>query len=186
MTTIYKAQAVWSGFIGGPGVNTFYLAEEPTSNAPFWAFYDGLKAAIPAGVSVQIQNSGVSVEAESGDLVGSWSVGAQDAVAGTGEGQHVGGAGAAVRWETGVIVAGRRLVGRTYLVPLTRGNYGTDGKLTSGFITGAGTAAVNLALALDTSLGVWSRPRPGLDGAHHLVTSAVIPATTANLSSRKR
>lgn len=183
MADIWKVQAVWSGFLGGPGVNTFYVNELPTSLTSFRDFYDDLILAIPAGVSVQVQNAGVSVDDVTGILTGSYSVAAQAVVNGTGEGQHVAGSGSVCRWITNEIVNGRRVYGHSYIVPLTRGNFGTNGQLTSGYISAAEAACG--ALAASQPMVVWHRPVNEAGGSSHTIENGAVPAKPAQLRSRR-
>jgi hypothetical protein len=185
MSDIFKVQAVWSGFLGGPGVNTFYSDTEPTDLDPWHDFYAAIATGIPGGVSVSFPGDGVKVDSVTGALTGGWSVTPPANVNGSGEGQHAAGTGAVVRWTTGEIIRGRRLYGHSYLVPLTRGNYNVDGRLLPAAVSAFQGAAMGLVGALGTALQVWSRPVAGAGGVAMPVTGAVVPLKVAELRSRR-
>jgi hypothetical protein len=64
--------------------------------------------------------------------------------AGSGSGAYNVAAGCWINWKTGRFIAGRAVVGRTYLVPLYQAAFQNDGSLASAFITSLTTAGQNL------------------------------------------
>jgi hypothetical protein len=186
VTDIFKVQAVWTGFLGGPGVNTFYVGDTPTDVTNFHDFYAAIANGIPAGISVQVLNSGISISRETGELTGAWTcLPAQAPVVGTAAGAYPAGSGAVVRWDTGAIVNRRRVRGHTFLVPLGPSNYDTSGRLSVGAAAAIEAAALTLAADLGTACGVWSRPAPGRAGSFHTMPVASVPRTVAELRSRR-
>jgi len=107
-----------------------------------------------------------------------------------------GASGAVVNWRTGVVRKGRRIKGRTFLVPLKTTVYDEDGTLTSaaiGTINSAAAALINTTGEAD--LGVYGRPtrQRGDDGAMETIpdglwavaTSFNVPDMAAVLRSRR-
>ena len=95
------------------------------------------------------------------------------------------GVGARVEWITGVVFNGRRVRGRTFLVPLAKSRFEGPGMLTSGCVSVLQAAASALVSATD--LRIWSRPSgaPGALGGSALVSAAVVPDQVSWLRSRR-
>ena len=104
---------------------------------------------------------------------------------GTGAVGAAAGVGACVSWLTGGIVGGRRLRGRTFLVPLHNSTYDTDGTFTSGVLTAL--TAFQTAMRAAGPLAVWHRPTTpgGTDGTSYGVIGARVRDRVAFLSSRR-
>lgn len=105
-------------------------------------------------------------------------------VSSTGTGAYAAPAGARWDWGTPAIVAGRRLKGRTFLVPIAGAHYDSVGTLTSGAIgsmTTAGTAFIDDGIFVSSNPVVWSRTH----GVVADITTFTIPDQVAVLRSRK-
>lgn len=186
MPNLYKIQAVWTGFQGGPGVNTFYVNEIPSEVDAFQTFYNAIKAGIPSVVDIQVLNEGVFVDEATGELGGAWSCPAQAKIDCTGGGSYASGVGYTLRWTLGgAIFNGRRLVGRTYLVPLVGSAFDADGTTTDAFSTTVTNAGVALIADCAGTLGVWHRPVNELGGDWRVTAGALVPQQPAFLSSRR-
>jgi hypothetical protein len=105
---------------------------------------------------------------------------------------YSGASGLVINWRTAGVRNGRRVRGRTFLVPLAGGAYGTDGTIDNANITETVTAATALyTTASPIKLGVWARPkRDDLgniteDGSFHPVVAASVPDMAAVLRSRR-
>lgn len=110
-----------------------------------------------------------------GTLVGVYPVTAPAGFAGTGTGSFVNGSGRLVRLTTGVIIGGKRLYGRIYLVPSVDFT-DPSGNVQGGTITADKSALVtfmNAVAATGSNLAVWSR-----------ANAATAPVTTADTQSR--
>jgi hypothetical protein len=97
-------------------------------------------------------------------------------------------AGAVITWNTSVVVRGRRVRGRTFLVPLSSTAFDTDGTLNSTALGGIGTAATDLRTSGTlTELIVFCRPTTpgGTDGTGGVVQSHRVPDMGAVLRSRR-
>ena len=149
------------------------------------AFFDLLKGWIPDNVTVTVPDGGDLIDSATGQLTGVWSEGGGTTIAGTNAADvSAAGVGASITWLTAGIVNGKRVRGRTYVVPLATPSYDAQG-----------TIAVSALAALDAagsahttgSLVVWHRPTaPGLsDGSEHNVVSYRVRDKVSYLSSRR-
>lgn len=178
----------WSGGgVQGAAVNVLsFAAESGVPNvAGIHDAYFALKTLIPPSVTISVAGSGDTYDDANGELTSTWSAGAAQSFLGQAPfPQIAAGVGACVTWNTGLIVAGRRLRGRTFLVPLSTQAYDNDGTLT----LAAQTALENFGTALLAvgGLGVWHRPTAaGNDGAASGVTSFRLRDKVAVLRSRR-
>ena len=84
MATIIKQQAIWTGFTGAPGYTTWYFDGTTTTNVvQMRTFFDNIKGLLPSTVSVQVQNSGLTINDATGAAVGTWSQASAAIVTGT-------------------------------------------------------------------------------------------------------
>ena len=105
-------------------------------------------------------------------------------VTSTAAGNYSAPSGARIEWRTDAIVAGRRLRGRTFFVPLGAGVYDATGTLSTTTLTALTTAANNFKSnsVFGASQGsVWSRTH----GIQADITSAFIPDEASVLRSRR-
>jgi hypothetical protein len=195
MATLRVIKCVWTGVSGLPGVNTFYATSDPSSpTTPIRAFYDAIKAQLAPGVSIQVPSSGDTIEETTGEITGSWSVTPAPAVVVSGgSGVYAAPVGAVVNWHTDGIVNGRRVRGKTFLVPLDGDAFQSDGSLGVTALGVIRAAADALAAAADP-ISVWHRPTlasPGpppvynADGEGFTVNAASVPDMAAVLRSRR-
>lgn len=187
MGSISRLRVSWTGggVIGG-GVSTFYFAGADGANpGAVRSFFNASPLLFPASVTITVPNNGDVIENTTGDLVGTWtSGGALAPVSGTNTGDFAMGVGMRVRWLTAGIVAGRRVNGSTFLVPIASGIFDTDGTLDGATVTAEKTAADALVAAAP-ALCVWSRPTPSRAGSSHLVMSTQVPDKVSWLRSRR-
>lgn len=194
MVNIVRVQAVWTGFQGAPGYTSWYgeagsdaAASAGALSTRMRAFFNSLAAFIPSGVEVKVQRLYQVLEASNGVLLSEGNVASDPAVVvGTNSGNYAGSSGAAINWETGTFNAnGRRIRGRTYLVPLGPSSLDNDGTISPALVTGL-TAAGAAALGGTGSLGVWTRPSAGgSDGAFTVASTATVKDKSAVLRSRR-
>lgn len=93
-------------------------------------------------------------------------------------------AGAIIRWDTDAIVAGRRLRGRTFLVPIAATVFQNDGSINAADLTNIDTAAAqwsDVTFFTDFSPSVWSRTH----GIQADITSHLAVDRVAVLRSRR-
>lgn len=189
MTTLHRLIVNWSGpQVVGLAVNVLHFSGSDNAAPPVAAVraaYAGLASFLPSGVSISFPTSGDSINDTTGELTGTWTAPAAAPVAGSGGANAAAGVGACVTWLTGGIVNGRRLRGRTFIVPCT--NVAFDG--TGRFAAATTSQLDTFAAAMQASgpLAVWHRPssKTATDGNSYGVVSHKINAKIAVLTSRR-
>lgn len=178
----------WVGpSVKGLAVNVLYVAADTplTSVSGIKSAYQALAGVLPSGVSILIPGTGDVIEDTTGALVDVWSATGAGQVDGGAAAQAAAGVGACVTWLTGGIINGKKLRGRTFLVPLSTGAYDTDGTLTS-----SGNSGVNgfgTAMMAAGPMAVWHRPTTpgGSDGNSYGFIAYKARDRVAFLSSRR-
>ena len=185
---IQRLRCEWSG-IGqvGPGLSTFYAEADGTQAiaSAAAALFEAVKNVIPSGGSVQVPAQGDILDETTGELVGVWGSGPTTTVTMTGSQAHAAGVGARVVWNTAGIVAGRRVRGATFLVPLGNASFDGTGTLVPTALTPI-TAGITAFLAqAGGNAVVWSRPADGRVGSAHPIVSGNVPDKVSWLRSRR-
>lgn len=187
MANFARARVTWTGgAVVGDGVSTFYFGATAAGiHAGLAAFFDAIKNQFPSTITWGIPGSGDVIDDATGALTGTWTDGADSTVVATGAPSfYVQGAGARVKWLTSGIVAGRRVVGSTFLCPILGEKFSGAGALDDAMRTQFQTAADGL-LGISTALLVYSRPAPGRAGSMHTVVAAQVPDKVSWLRSRR-
>lgn len=170
---------------GGAGVATFYTDAATDITVPLNAFWTSMMAKMPDDFVITVPPDGAQIEDTTGALIGSWSGGTGGTHTGSTTGSYTGGAGASIKWSTTTFIAGRRIAGRTFLVPLDGAVYDTTGKINpTQRSTMLNYASTFLSLCLG-HLYVWHRPHGGVAGSSVPITGCSINLTVAGLKSRK-
>ena len=190
---ITRITAQWNGFRGAPGYSNFFFDGEFADEAAIEAagvalrtFFNDVRDQLPAGLSVAIQGTADVIDEGSGEILRVTDFTPPSTAIGGDTGGYSAATGAVVNWNTNDYVRGRRVRGRTFLVPLSNGAFSADGDLTNNALTSLRTAASSLVTTtLDHPLSVWSRPRSGAGGSSHVVTGATVPDLGAVLRSRR-
>jgi hypothetical protein len=186
MANLNKIPVVWSGGPGMPGVSIFY--SDSVSGPPLGAlgaFFTAIKASFPTGLSWTIPGSGDVLDSSTGVLNGSWSAAGGSTVAASGAAtSYAGAAGAFVRWQTSGIVNGRRVKGRTFLVPLISSVY-ASGVIQTGTVSAFQSAANTFVASAGADMRIWHRPTAGAGGIAYPITAAVVPNLATVLRSRR-
>lgn len=203
MVNILRVTTKWDGFPGAPGYTNLFFRDFATGEGPgtdgdatqaqaavdrvrtFWTALTGL---FPDEVKLSIQPEVDMLEDTTGTLVNSFGVTPGAIISGTGAASFAGPVGMVINWKTAGIRNGRRIRGRTFLVPVTNAVFLSTGGLNPAEVTGVKAAADALANpsgAVD--LGVWARPSGPLatDGQWSLVRSTSVPVLAAVLRSRR-
>lgn len=190
---VYRITAQWSGFPGAPGYSNFHFGEftggidVDQARNRVGDFFDALVADLPAGVSISVSPTVEVYDEASGVLQdyleGEDSIDVEATSAGP---RYAGPVGAVVNWITSTVANGRRIRGRTFLVPLATSAYDNDGTLDSESLGRIRTAASALiGDDFNSQFSVWSRPQNGGAGVLAPVTSARVPDLVAVLRSRR-
>ena len=197
MTTLDRVRVEFSGFPGGPGVATHYFLDVSTAIESLSTFWAAMATLMPVDVHINVPRTGDTIEDTTGKLTGSWIGGVTTPSVGGGAGKYAAPVGFMVGWETGQIMDGHRVRGKSFVVPAESGVFSTDGSLTDGIITNIVAAANTLILAQSTSLVIWHRPFAGRAatpthparaahlGGHALVTGSRVPDKAVVLRSRR-
>lgn len=147
-------------------------------------FFDAMKGYVGGGVAWTFPAEVTEHNTATGDLEGVDAITAPAPVTSTGSGAYAAPSGMRFEWRTDAIVSGRRLRGRTFIVPLVTSQYETNGTISGTLITAAQTAAnAFLSAGVFTACqpSVWSRTH----GVQSDITSANIPDEVAILRSRR-
>lgn len=188
---IMQVRAAWDGFIGGPGVNTFYVSPVLTSLDPFRTFYTSIQAALPSVVAVNVETVGQVLDDATGAPTGSYALPTGSGAAGSDSTGYSAVSGAVVVWHTGAFGVHREVLGKTFIVPLGANSYDNIGHVNPGTVTAFQAAAD--ALIVDAREGggslaglhVWHRPVSHTGGEAFSVIGAHVSPTVAVLSSRR-
>lgn len=192
MAIIQRVRISWTGFLGGPGVSTFYFSETAVPNSGLRTFFNGVSTYLPNVVTINFPQAGDKIESTTGEIVGGWTAGPTTPVTGqVAAGPYSGASGACVDWLTNSIVGGRRPMGRTFLVPLAANAYQSDGTILEAARTALTSDAVNLVAAFTPNMLVWSKPKEDpagvviRPGAASPVVGARVPDLAVVLRSRR-
>jgi hypothetical protein len=191
-------RVTWGGStVVGPGVSTFFFNSTAMAGVPAAVvqLFTALKPYIPSGTSITIPSAGEKLDEATSELAGAWTATGGAAVLGAGgAAPFLLGTGARLRWQTGAIVGGRRVVGSTFIVPMTAQELG------SGIVAGGTQSIINAACAaflaaVPGAFGVYSKhqpARPGAggtlparDGVWSQVTSGIVDPDMTWLRSRR-
>lgn len=190
---IDRVTARWQGFPGAPGYSNFYFTPLPSDTSVLEArqkvraFFDAFKAFLPNTVEIVVQNEVATIDQVTGSITGFRPpTDPVPSVVGTSSTPYSGPSGAVVNWQTAGVRAGRRVRGRTFLVPLANAAYDTSGTLSSGALTAIRNGVTALTgTGFDSGLGVWARPGNGAGGGFYEVTGGQVPDLAAVLRSRR-
>lgn len=200
MTGMLRVKTKWTGFSGAPGYTNFYFRDftgggEPTAaqaqgavdrTATFWS---NIQGRLPSLVTLTIQGDVEVIEETNGEMTGVHNVTAPAPKVGENATSTFSGpTGAVINWRTAGVRNGRRVRGRTFIVPIATSCYQNDGTLATTEHAALNTAASMLAAQTGTpDLGVWARPTaPGAsDGIWYAVQTATVPDLAAVLRSRR-
>lgn len=208
MGNLLKVKIRWSGFTGSPGWSNLYFGDESEvfyTDANADAIADrvdtwlvGIKGLLPPAVNVTVQSDVEEIDPATGDLQRVFSAGPRNAIAGGAAANGYSAAsGVVVTWRTAGVVAGRRVRGRTFLVPTATVAYDIDGSLQNSTITTLNTFSSALFPPVGgLGLAVWARPTeqhtnakgevvPARDGSWFPVQSHSVADKVAVLRSRR-
>lgn len=192
-----RVTARWTGFPGGPGYSNFYfssgfldgglLGDEAQSLADrVDSAFDEIRTSLPQSVRIAIEPEVPVIDSDTGTAQSFNTIEPPNPVVGANQNDYAGPVGAVVTWRTDDLRNGRRIRGRTFLVPLAVSAYASDGTLDQDrFEYLRAFADTLMGGAADADLGVWSRPSGGSGGVFATVTGYTIPDMAAVLRSRR-
>lgn len=190
---ISRVSAQWSGFPGAPGYSNFHFqsstgtpdVDDPV--AAVRAFFVALQPTLPVSVSIQVLPTVEVLDDTTGSLIDYATASATPApVTGSSGANFAGPSGGVINWITNTVVNGRRLRGRTFVVPMNTGAYQPDGSLTPAALEDLNDAAEVLSGAgFGLGFGILSRPAGGGSISFGEVTGHRVPDLVAVLRSRR-
>lgn len=196
MANLHRVRISWTGYPGSPGLSTFFFrAAAPPTLADAQTVADRCRAAllvlaplIPNTVTMTVQSVVDTINDERGTLDSSFGVTPPAPVAGS----NVAALGATfvaagLELNTGTIVAGRRLRGRSFISPLPVAFAGLQAPNSSVLTTvqAYGVALVGASPPLALPLTVWSRPTATRLGSSAQCTSTSVAPGWFVLRSRR-
>jgi hypothetical protein len=198
MPEVLRVKSQWTGFSGAPGYTNLHFSEFVSegytqamadgATAKTVAFWDAIKTVLPTVVTITVDPVVDIIQSDTGNLVGEFTTTPGAAKVGLQAGSYAGPAGACIAWGTTGIRNGRRIRGRTFIVPLGTASYEANGTLLAANLTAIQNAANGLIANTGvTDFTVWSRPSSSTatDGVAFPATTAVVRDKVAVLRSRR-
>lgn len=194
MASLYQITVRWTGFVGAPGYTRMHFMTNSPSQAEAVAaaqdmadFFSAISALLPTDIELTFDLEVPVLLDSTGQPQQFLNLPAQPTITQpTGAGAYAAPAGASVQWLTSAVNNGRRVRGRTYLVPLIDGAYDSVGTLDAADQAVIQTAASTLYNSLNSLLAVFSRPSTAPDnGFSTQVTGAAVADKVAILKSRR-
>lgn len=189
MASLNRVRCEWTGSgVVGPAVTTFYFASTATGfSADLQTFFQAVKALITDDMTVTVPNTGDIIADSNGDLQGVWTDSGGSTTTGTNAGAYVAATGIRIKWVTGGIFHGRRVIGSTFLTGCVGGTFEADGTPQASSVSTVLTAASALIAAQTPDMVIWSRPSPksAADGESNAVVGALVPDKATWLRSRR-
>lgn len=203
MTNVSAVQANWNFGTGGPGLTKLWFQEllDPTARQ---AGVDSVRALLSSLVSVlrsdwniQVQTLIQNYSLETGKLTNEFTAGTTppqiNGTVATTAGYQLG-VGARILWRTGVVLNGRKVVGRTFCVPLA-GFTTSAGIVIAALVSTVKTACTAYATQAGARPIVWHKllgdapagggPRPYLGGTAVPIVSGDMLSPPSSLRSRR-
>jgi hypothetical protein len=185
---VAEYRAIWTVPGGGTGYSVFHLndpsdgTQAQLSAVAIRGFFSANIGLFPDDVTIEFDDE-MRVLSNTGTLQSVWPIAPPASVTGTQTLNYSRAAGIRVNWLTGAIVGGRRLNGRTFLVPASSGAFDTVGQVNDATVTAVQGTAQDLIDDLDAQAGlvVWSRTHAFTAG----VQSASVPKAGAILRGRR-
>lgn len=159
MSALQRLRIAWTGAIGLPGVTTLYFSDAATALPAVRTLMGNWLGFMPNVVSGQVEPRGDIIDPATGSITGEWTGSDVAPVIGSGGSAYAAPVGFSVTWATGSILDGRRLRGRSYVVPIAVAGYQADGTIEPDTLTNVRMAASAFVVATQALLLVWHRPR---------------------------
>lgn len=199
MASILRTKLKWNGFAGAPGYTNLFFKpsdDQQPDQADAQAaanftndFGAYVRTYLPIEASMQVQSDVEELWDTTGALQNIFTVNAMPVLQGqAASAPYSAASGAVVTWRTGGVRNGRRVRGRTFLVPLANSAYQSDGTIASAVLTAWNTNFTTLMnTASSVRLGVYARPtvQGASDGSWFAATGFTIPDKVAVLRSRR-
>lgn len=190
---ITRITATWGGFRGAPGYSNFYFggAAADDTDAESLAeavrsFFNAFRVDLPSSVTISIQPSAEIIDETNGQITGQVDFTPPETITGGTNATYSAASGAVVNWNTAGYRNGRRIRGRTFVVPLSNAAYDTAGDISTASLGLLRNGAAFLTSGVSVlPFVVWARPNDGANGTAEPVVSATVPDLGAVLRSRR-
>lgn len=199
MARIIRVKINWTGFVGSPGYTNLHF-ESPTG-APVdqlmvedaiditETWLAAFRPDLPTNCLTGVDSTVEELDENHGNIEAFWTGSPVAPAAGAASGQYAAGTGVCVNWGTDGVWNGRRVRGRTFIVPLGILGYNSDGTLAPPRLTAWRAATATFIAASDEArLVVWRRPSDSplfINGGAYDVNSYSIGSKVAQLRSRR-
>lgn len=190
----FRVKVRWSGFSGAPGYNIFHFGDGGggTTRDPQAAvnavrtFYTAFGMYIPNTVSLTIDSAVEVIDTPTGKLTDILTITPGNPIVGSSTATFAAPAGVVVHWLSGGIRNGRRMRGRTFLVPMVTTVFQNDGTIATAVLSTFQSAADALVADSASELLVYGRPSTKLGpGQVTEVSAARVPDKVCVLRSRR-
>lgn len=179
--------ARYNGFTGAPGwvrmkfTGALTVAEANSAAANWRTFLNSILTVMPSGSSITIDST-VGQYDDLGQQTGEVTLSVIPAsITGSSANAYAGGAGAVINWVTNAFHMGRKVRGRTFLVPLTSAAFQNDGTLDATRQTAIQSAG--LVFATSTPQPIISSVKTGAGGVTSGFTANIVGATVPDRSA---
>ena len=194
MVNVLEVTVLWSGFTGQPGYSNFHISAAGIKQTAVDNGVDGVfnlfedwAPLFPAAMKFDIQTEVKEFDPATGILQALWAPSSSPTQISGSSAYAFGAApaGICVGWGTNGLNRGRKVRGRTFLVPMASNTFQDDGTLTSSALTTArdGATAYRTSAAYESL--IWSRPRAGAGGAAFPIITSAVKDKVAVLRSRR-
>jgi hypothetical protein len=185
MVDLSRVRVNWTGFVGGPGVSTFYFLDTSACMPHLHDMLYSMAHNLPPDVHLQIVESGDKIDEVTGLPSGAWAEDPTDPIIGAGGDNYAAPVGFLVNWLTDDVGPHRRIKGKTFFVPGSSDCFTDNGDIQAD-VHNSLLGAAQLFVTHETdNFMVWHRPHGGEGGLGHAVTAATMPYKPTILTSRR-
>lgn len=198
MAELWRVKINWTGFPGGPGYTNLHF--ETTDGGAITQgaidesvtrvqeFLGDIRGMLPLVVATGVDSMVQEIDEVTGNLETLWTGTVAAPATGSDTTVYSAVSGAVINWFTNEVRNGRRVKGRTFVVPLGGNQYDFTGTIGTSRLEDLNAAALALRTAGASRLVVWKRPTGGIvlpDGGAYPVVSHSVPDKAAMLTSRR-
>jgi len=178
-------------------VSTFYGLDGGVLLAEVQALYVKVAPTTPVDVTFSFPSAGDIIEDTTGVITGSWAGAVYAPIPGSAAGTYAAPVGLLFRWTTGTIADGKRVRGRTFIVPSIGNIFSASGQVDPAVVSAFDAALAAFVVANAANFVVWHRPYAGRlataklkarvahPGSHAVVTGSGTSTKAVVLRSRR-
>lgn len=199
MARIIRLKINWTGFVGSPGYTNLHFETVDGSAWTQAAVNDAVaitqtwlaafRPDMPTNCLTGVDSTIAELDENHGNIEAFWTATVTAPAAGAASGQYAGGSGVCVNWGTDGVWGGRRVRGRTFIVPIGILGLQSDGTLDGNRLTAWRAASNTFAGAANLArLVIWRKPSDPplyINGGAYDVNTATISDKVAQLRSRR-